>query len=550
MLFDSHICKVQAQNFAMLEKKYFQQNAFANDCQVLMPLRLMFCASSQMTYAYASEAFNVLSQRGMCEEKDFEHDYELFATYGVLLSSLVFGYDTAEPNKDKRLSMYTMSMSYLRVLASKGFLVGKKDPIEIELQEIEKACYEGTRIKNTIKDGHKVVAVRLDYEVFGNKVIFKPTGKKVTLDLMNVMITPYDAFSTCMYCLNDLLQRGMYRITMGDKARVVTNDAQLLSVVYGEARANTLLRQMKDPRTARFYVPVVGASVYTAGVTNIKITEIDKIEQLGGITDVDLTELNMNFSMVKTFYENSLNGLDKESLLGYAKTIGIVDTSTSKEELITWCCALKRKQPAHELWQEMKQYPKIFKLANYSKLTSKFGTDYIPVTIPSTKEDFDALLKCGIFKILTRKRDGSYSTIIGTNNQKALKRVLGDDYFGKYEPEGNRLRALEFEIKNTITSETVSDAQFKAICQGYKLFDLYDLVKSISIGTSIKKSDILGCISDEQDEVQYRKTVINQPHLSIVRSVEAILAPDGKAIDYLKYVDVASVVDLVCLCKM
>lgn len=537
MLGNNHICNVQSQNFKVMQSQHMMSVIPGSNISVLLPLSEMFRVNNSLAYAYASEAYKVFISQKRCTESDFQGSYNLLAHYGVALSSLFFAYDTS----NGKMALYTTSISILKQLATKSFLKGKKQPIAIELQDIEKKLYESDRIKKSIKEGNKLIAVRLDSEVVGTNVVFTPTIPRSAIDLNSFIIVPFLAMNEAMSVLNTVLQDRVLRITQGDKVRVVTKNIQVLSSIYGESRAQYLVSQMPDARVLRFYVPSLGASIYTAGITNIHLEAVDSIEVVGSLAEVDLTEIKLDYSQAKDFFVNAVKKLPAKDIHIIAEDINIQQYNTTakeakKEILEVVDCLYDR-----EVYDFMKAHPQYFDLNAYRQLPSKYGDKYEEIKIPSNIEDLRTLLNTGVYKILTNNRTGSLSTIIGTNDVKCLEKIFGRSYYKKYESEGNRLRAMEKVIKAKYPDKIPAD----------KLITLREKYNLGYVSTEVKESDsfvksnlVLGEIYRYLQEIELNKTVIKQPHLVTVRSCEAKIDNEGKPVGFYKNIDVKSIISI------
>lgn len=553
MLVENHVCKVQSQYFKTMENQFLQSNMFADDCQLLMTLRKMFLANEQMCYAFATEAYKALIPVCQLKEDDFQAYYEKFATYGVLMSNFVMVYNPEEPAVTKRMALYTTSVSLMNNLASRGFLKGKKEPIEIELQNIAKTLYESDKIKKSLKDEGKVIAVRLDYEVFGgDKLVFKPTIPRSALDINKHIFIPLITMQEAQTAMLQILNDKVLRITYEGRVRTVTMNYQTLAFIYGQERANFLISGKKDAISNRFYIPSVGASIYTAGVSNIRLTEVDKIEVVNNITEIDLTEVKMNYAMVPQFFLKKVRAMEMKDKQKVAADLGVEDLGKNKTSANKALELAVRDMRNHEVWAYMKENDKLFNTAEYAQMPCKFGNDYIPITIPKTTKDLEDLLNVGIFKILVTKRDGSFSTIIGTNNSRELKRCLGKGYV-KYESEGVRYRILRRDMEEYGESgqSAFTRDEFKEICKDYGLVECFyfDVMNNLyDTGSSDITFDFIeDQIRIKMNEIEANKTVVEQPHLVRVRSVEATRDADGKPIGLYKNVDPSCIVDMVCL---
>lgn len=529
MLADNRICKVQSQFFPVLEKQYFDSYALnQNDCRVLMPLSSMFNFNREMCTWFASTAKDAFISLGICDESIWKSNYWQLAHYGVFLSNFVFAYNLKEQDASKKFRLYTSSITLLKDLARRGLLHSKKGSIDIELDKIENEFYSSKKISNTLKDGKKIFSVRIDFEIGSEgKPIFYPTVPKSMINLDDYIFAPVQAVVQAQQSLTQLLLGGMYKVICGTKERFVTLNDQILSSIYGSDRARFLTTQRKDALTDSYYVPSVGASIYTAGVTNIKITDIDLIVPVQSIVEIDLSELKLDFSMLPEYFMEKLLKADKRAVDVVSIYFDIDSKELSFEENINIIKDKVRHCSSAELWKFMKQHQAIFNTAEYLQLPNKYGSEYTRVNIPRTKEELDKLLKAGVFKILTQKRNGSFSTIIGTNSSAELKRILGDNYFAEYEATGTKLRYLRDNIDKV---PNIYDT-----CKG---LGLEDVCPNINTPLEEVKHNIDLALTDNE----FRKTVIKQPHLSLVRNCQAT---DKN--NYYAYVDVKNIVDLVCL---
>lgn len=540
MLANNHIIKVQSQNFTVAERVYFNDGLYSPSCQFILTLRTLFQHNREVQKLFATETFKILSHPCNISEKDLD-DYDMWeqmAIYGVFLSSLVFGYDTQEEVPAKRLKLYTSSVSVLKSMIKDGILKGKKEPIEIEIDSIEKTLYQ-SRLKNTFKkEGNKIACVRLDFELQGSKLVYTPTIVRSALEMGRFVFIPFQTYYEACTLFEDVLRTSILRVTCGDKVRAVTLNESVLNMIYGEVRTKQLVNGSRDIRSLRFYVPSVGASIYTAGVTNLRLVDVDKIEKLDNITQLDLSELKLNYSMVNQFFDDNIAKASDETIQGLITAFDLnVETSVKRDERIDILIKAVHARPSHTVYDELKKYPTDFDLKAYASLPCKYGEDYIPVTVPTKKEDFDKLMQAGVFKVLISKRDGSNSTVVCTQSDKELQRVLGNDYIKTYESAGVRLRAL----KKLAIAGQVTDVD--ASCKEWHLEELLEGVPDKSVDT------LLGRISEALYDVEVNKTVIKQPHLSTVRCLEARVLTDGTVVDYYKNIDLASVLDIVCLHK-
>ncbi len=544
MLFQNHFCKLQSQYFATCEQQFFQSYALSDPCHVVISLRDIFVSQPKVADTFAMEVFKLFQGKFNLTKDDYTANFEQLATYGVFLSQLVWGYNVNEENVEKRMSLYTTSMSVLKQLQSRGMLKGKKEPIEVELVNIEKRLYESDAIKKSLKDGSKIVSVRLDAETFADNVVYTPTIPRTAVNLNDYIFIPATTLSTAQDCLGQLLDSKVCRIVMGDKERIVTRNRQTLAAVYGDQRTEFLCSFNKDSRTGYFYVPVVGASIYTSGVTNIRVTEIDKISFVNSIAEIDFSDLNLDLAMVKDYFLSKFDRLNFENAKKVLAELEVTEGIDDPSEYPTLIRKIIGKMGDHILWEHMLKFPDLFSKDEYLKLGNKFGDQFMQVTNWGTKEDVEALLRVGVYKVLVRNRTGSFSTIFCSNCDDLLKKIIGADYV-KYESEGVRLGKLENWLKHY--SGAVSRKDLREKCNELDLLDFYFMVDSKESKAKVSSGVLTEVMSKMIYDIDSRKTVIKKPNLITVRNLAFLKDADGKAVDFYKMIDYKSIVSIVCL---
>ena len=541
MLANSHICNVQSQKFKLLQSEHIKRVVPGVNISILLPLNSMFAQDNTLAYAYAGEAYKLFITQKRCTEDDFQSSYSLLAHYGVALSSLFFAYEL----KTGKIALYTSSLSLLKQLATQNFLKGKKQPIAIELQDIEKKIYDSDRIKKSIKEGNKLVSVRLDSEVVGTNIVFTPTIPRSAIDLNEFIIVPFIAVNEAMTMLNGLLQDRVLKVVQGDKTRVITKNLQLLTSIYGESRARYLISQVPDARVLRFYVPSVGASIYTAGITNIHLERVDSIELVNSLAEIDLSEIKLDYSQAKDFFLNTLKKLPAKDVHVLADALCTQQYNLNAKEAKKEIADIVDCMYDREVYDFMKQYPQYFNLTEYKKLPSRFGDKYEDLPIPSSIDELKSLLSKGVYKILINNRSGSMSTVICSNDSKCLEKLYGKKYFRNYESEGNRLR----EMKKVVKAKFPIEISVKDLCRLKDKYNLGFICSEVSLEVNAPdemadSSFVLGSIDRYLQEVEMRKTVVKQPHLVTVRSCESKLDNEGNPVAFYKNIDIKSIISI------
>lgn len=524
MLYNNHICKVQSQHFPLMEAEYLKTEIQKSPCSLLMTLHDMFCQNNELCQMFATETYNLFLSQGRCMEDDWVLRYELLATYGVLLSNPVLGYDC----KTGGMAIYTSSIALLQLLAQKGYLKGKKQPIPIELELLQKQMYDSDRIRKAIRGtDEKVVCARLDTEIKDGRLVMTVTIPRTMPTLQSHMFIPFTAYQKAVEVLRKEMQMHILRFKMGDKVRDVTLNDGVLSSIYGADRARQLTSYVPDIYTQRFYVPNVGVSKYLPGVTNIKLENVDEIRPIS-LADVDLSEVNMDYSMVHDFFKGQMLTADSKKFAMICDTIVADFKNVPRKEMEDRLIEETSKMLSSDLWKLMKEYNGIYHTENYKNVRNKYGDLYEYVPIPKTTAEMQELLKSGVFKVLITKRNGSFSTIYTTNDDVKIEALLGSRYMS-FESEGGRLRALRYHLTHE------KDADVESLISHYYL-------REWIWGTGGDKDLAIQMIDERLYEIAKVKTVVKQPTLVTVRSLEAVSKET-----YYKAIDLKSVVEIIRL---
>lgn len=549
MLANNHICKVQSQNFKLLQQQWMQTNLQGDSISVLMPLKNMFANNPTMTSQFATEAFKLFSSRGLCKQSDFSDCYEQLATYGVTMSNFFMSLNLDTGN----FGLYTSSYSILEMLAHQGILKPKKDIITTELEKFKEVLVTGNRIRNSMSKGGMIQAVRLEPEVQGNSVTFTATVPRSQLDMLREIIVPFQGMDFAMQYINKILQEKILRFTMGDKVRVVTKNYAILSMIYGEERAKYLISRAYDARTSSFYVPSVGASIYTSGLTNLSLIDIDKIEVIQSIQDIDLSDIKVDYTKAKDYYKQCIELMSVDQLRILAARVTQNGVVPHDSELSTFLTGeFMNVAYDRDIYDLMKSNPDLFNLANYGSLQSKYGTNFEYLNVPTSKQEFEELLKTGAFKVLITKRNGSMSTIICSNSPSVLAKVYGKDYYKIYESEGTKLKGLDFCLRssNRYPDGIITIGELRHERNRYGLdyvFDSFIPEDDENDSKPIKISLLMPELMDRLGKVESRKTVVKQPNLVTVRSLESYTDEVGYPKNYYKNIDLSCVISIIKL---
>lgn len=509
--------------------------------------------NQQLAVDLASEVYKIFCSKGFIGESDWNEKYYTLVAYGFLMCDLAFIFN---PDNEK-FELHTSSATMIKLLASKGSIEAStaKDAVEESVNKALVALVDDKKILTSLKKDNTVQTVRLDPSMHGRTLKFKLTVPRSQIDVAKAVIVPFTCYIEVIKKLQELFTKGLIRVTMndGEKIRTVTLNTNVLSEVYTPDRINQLFGYVPNAYMRSFYVPSVGASTYSLGVTNIHPENIDKLE-IVNLKDVDLSEVNVDFTMVRPYFIKQLDTLNLQQLKTVIKNleIPVADKSTIASKLgcmVTvenW--VYKSKDPkAYEsnLYKFMKEST-FFDLSGLSQMGNVYGDVSVQENIPTSINNLRVLLSTGVFRVTTAKRKGSMSTHIVTNNGKELKRILGDDYFIKYESEGVQLEYAK-KLIVALGKKYGIDAEMQNPNKVYKLLEEYGVVIPYTSKESLRTyGDVYEFLrSAKQVLDETSKTVVHQSHLVLARNCQAWYDLDEKkAYDYYKNIDVANIVSI------
>lgn len=497
-------------------------------------LQKLFSVDSDLMYKYASESYKLFVTNNMCTADIWTKRYFEFAVYGMALSNLYLGYDIEKAT----MKLYTSSFSILSDMAGKGQLIQNKEPLAIDMQKFKSVLSVGKKLGDSISDGGKLQAVRLDPVISGSNVKFKGQIPRSQLDLNKTYLIPVTCMNTCMALLSEYLLNNLLEIGQGDKVRVVTKNVDILKQVYGIERATELNRFVPNPYIGHFYLPSVGASRYTLGVTNIKLEEVDYIKRVP-LGTVDLSDVDTNLSLARSYYISCVKKMKIAELRKLASILGIDSEGATAVTLRAKCVAVRYMD--RQYYELMKNNTDLFNIEDFKSQRNKFGALTDNVQVPNTLVGLEELLKTGIFKIVLTSKKGGMSTMIVTSNPSEVRRIYGVNYIGRYESEGVRLRAVR-GVLSRYPREVVS------VKDCTKLESLYRI--GLDVTKEHTKTDLLNDIAERLENVSNRTTYIGNTETLTVRSCNATISEDGFSKDFYKQVNLESIVSLTRLSRV
>lgn len=558
MLYYNKTANLEKQMMVQDTDKFFNAFLQGNTSCILPSIRDLATRNQNLAYSLAAEVYKIFIEKKWMSPSDWSAKYYTLVAYGFLMCDLAFIYN---PDNEK-FELHTSSVSMIQRLASQGYVEGatKKDAAELSVQKAVDALSGNKKILTSLKKDNVIQTVRLDPSMNGRELKFKITVPHSQVDIVKTMIVPFTCYMQVIKDLQSLFKRGFVRVTMneGEKVRVVTLNHGLLSKIYTPDRVNQLSGFAPNAYMKSFYVPSVGASVYSLGVTNIKPETIDKLEMVN-LKDIDLSEVNVDFTMVRPYFIQQLNNLNLQQLKTLIKNLAIpVDASFTRSKagcislLENWVYTSQdAKAYESNLYLLMKESP-FFDISGLSNMQNIYGNMMQQVNYPGSPAGLAQLLNTGVFRITTRRRAGSMSTHIVTNNPTELKRILGDDYFARFESYGVKLN-YAMNLVVAMGKKYGSNTPLKKESDIYSKLAEFDIYLSDEDKERVLTYEDLYVVLNKAkaNEVDANKTVVSQAHLVVARNCQAWYSPEEeKPYDYYKNIDPNSIVSIVRLSEV
>lgn len=507
-----------------------------NDC-VLLSMDTINVLNGDIFMAYATEAYRLFTSQGVLGQEMWAKCYNVLGNYGVALSGLFFGYDT---NKDEML-LYTSSWGTIEQMARQNMIKPKKSMQE-DLDKTQKELVLGAGMRKSLGED-AIQCTKLTPLIVGGSIKFEMSRAK--LKLSDTLVIPYNCYLAAVKQLSTILEQRVVRVTMGTKVRDITKSVAILETVYGKDRQQQLMQnhlRMFNPICKNLYFPSLGASVYTFGLTNIKLEYVDKLELLSSISQVDLTEVGLDLSDVNEYFFSVVKKFKAEQYRQLTATIGLDSQNMTLPEMKEQVKELKKWRD-YEIWELMKKLPNLFNTTEYINKPKKFGDKRQGLAIPKTVGELTKLFDSGLYLICvrhsTKGKGAKLYTKYVSNDEATLKKYLGSSYYAKYESFGNKLRRL----KGLCLSEKITDEKALKAISKLKLDTemLYD-ADGNDLGIKTTKQ-VLDRISELQQGVRDNTTVVKQVDSVTVRNLKPQENKYGK-LDYYINVKPENIIEL------
>lgn len=504
MVYNKELCKQVINGFAPYEADMIKALCSKRGTSALATLNDIFQRNPQFMYTLACEVYKYFVSKGICTPEQWEGRYNLLASYGYCFNSLFFAYSL----KNDSLELYTSAIDILVSLAKSGKLRGKVD-INNDLQKFNN-YFSDNKLKKSVKDG-LLRAVRLNVQALGTSAYLVGTCPRSALNLDDYIIIPFQSLVTGMKLLSEKLVNSILKVTQGDKVRYITRNVGVLAKVYGEKRAKELLSSSCiDVYSNRFYIPSIGASKYSYGLTNIKLTDVDSIEVLNSLQGIDLSEVNVDYSMVKEYFIDRVSKMSDgeiKSLQKYFDT-GLDNISVN---VLRNIIRSTDKYP-RDLYSIMKENPTLFNMDKFSSIKSKFGDKCETVDIPKSMKELKELLKTGVFRIVRTTKKGTMSSVVCTLSTKELIRIYGYEKWIRFEPLKYRMEMLYKKVSD-FDCDIITLDMFKMM---NKIFH-----PNFYINADISKAKFLSLINQYMMYIDDNDKKASNSNLLLVRGCEA-----------------------------
>jgi hypothetical protein len=550
MLLSSNKCSLCNQQIAHLQDKYAKEFLAKDNREpssILLDLFSILNTNEEIRTGFLSEAYNVLVGNNVISADLANKSITELAVYGFAMCSMFL---VVTPAKEEIVSeagkviqkaspdkfeLHTSSYSLLVKLVSEGVLVGAREPIQIELSKFLNRLTSSANIRPALQKGSNLVTVRLEATTNGRETKLVGKAPRSAINLRESIIIPIKSLESAMKLFTSYISEHLVEVGMEDKVRFVTKNKQVLSSIYSEERANQLCSYTYNSLTNNMYVPFVGASIYTAGVTSINLPMVDYVRK-ASLTEVDLGDIRVNIGLAPNYFTAMVKHLKKAQLVELATYLGVENADTLPVKALRESCLTSSKvKYDKDMYVTMKALPNLFNLDEFKNQKSKIGVLNEEEELPKTRDELYNLMRTGIFKVTKYDRSGKMKVLTVTSSAKELERVYGRNYVGKYE--GVKVRALHVRaLIDKVKGDIVPKKRLQLWESTYKL--------GLPTDADTDKFVLSEILSNIETASSERRTVVNNPEYVLVRNCSIAPNDENKARSFYKQLDLASIVGI------
>lgn len=470
--------------------------------------------------------------------------YDIQLLQGVLFTSLVFGYH----KPSGKVALYTACEKVITAISPEyNFNIGKTYDLNVE------------GVLNAAR-------VDIDYtskETFNAKLTRLTVKTNLVSD--EYILVPLESVSALAGIIKDQLSKGRVAYTQQlvsglVKERFISMNATVLRKYTDSPEFASDVSSKSVIQLARHkaYFPVVGATSNTVGMTAIDLLLLEKlgfvkdngslveVSDFGGIIRLVVTsllsnELARNYSEeLQSKYNEYVSGI--VDIITQAKFLEVVNDIVTPEgmpsdaivslEATNLILRDMTDDQLQQTWLMFKE--KGMQSGNPQDLVKLINTSYEQLPTDISKEELYSLLDSSVLKVVTTKKNGSFSTMYVTNSEDILSQVYGADYRKALESKGVLIReAKKYLEQGELTFDEVME---------YLGFDSF-----VGRGPELPKDNLATfeeLVSTESD-YKPRKSNSNE-NLVLSRRLFGVVTPKGVE-DYYCNIDTTRIYQVVKL---
>lgn len=394
--------------------------------------------------------------------------YDIQLLQGVLFTSLVFGYH----KPSGKVALYTACEKVITAISPDyNFNIGKTYELNVE------------GVLNAAR-------VDIDYtskETFNAKLTRLTVKTNLVSD--DYILVPLESVSALAGIIKDQLSKGRVAYTQQlvsglVKERFITMNATVLRKYTDSPEFASDVSSKSVIQLARHkaYFPVVGATSNTVGMTAIDLLLLEKlgfvkdngslveVSDFGGIIRLVVTsllsnELARNYSEeLQSKYNEYVSGI--VDIITQAKFLEVVNDIVTPEGMpsdaivsLEAANLILRDMSDDQLQQTWLMFKeKGMQSGNPQDLVKLINTSYEQLPTDISKEELRSLLDSSVLKVVTTKKNGSFSTMYVTNSEDILSQVYGADYRKNLESKGVLIReAKKYLEQGELTFDEVME---------------------------------------------------------------------------------------------
>lgn len=394
--------------------------------------------------------------------------YDIQLLQGVLFTSLVFGYH----KPSGKVALYTACEKVITAISPEyNFNIGKTYDLNVE------------GVLNAAR-------VDIDYtskETFNAKLTRLTVKTNLVSD--EYILVPLESVSALAGIIKDQLSKGRVAYTQQlvsglVKERFISMNATVLRKYTDSPEFASDVSSKSVIQLARHkaYFPVVGATSNTVGMTAIDLLLLEKlgfvkdngslveVSDFGGIIRLVVTSLLSN--ELARNYSEELQGKYNEYVSGIvdiitqAKFLEVLNDIVTPEGMPSDAIVsleatnlILRDMSDDQLQQTWLMFKERgMESGNPQDLVKLINTSYEQLPTDISKEELYSLLDSSVLKVVTTKKNGSFSTMYVTNSEDILSQVYGADYRKALESKGVLIReAKKYLEQGELTFDEVME---------------------------------------------------------------------------------------------